>query len=138
MKTRTSLLALAATATLAISALAPTNASAWGGGFRHGGSGFHNGFHHLGYGWGGYRQGFGNYHFGYRFPYQFGYRWPYHFGYRWPYRFGYRWPHQGNTGFHPRPCGLGDAANAAAPMVGTTIAATQVTAAPAAAPSGSN
>src|SRR5215469_16497891 len=61
MKIRTALLALAATATLATSALAPTQASAWG--FR-GGFGFHPGFR-VGCCWrGGFHPGFA--HWGYR------------------------------------------------------------------------
>src|SRR5262249_4658648 len=59
MKTRTSLLALAATAALALSALTPTNASASGrfGGPHFGGlHGYHHGFY------GGYRHGL------YRYP----------------------------------------------------------------------
>jgi hypothetical protein len=58
MKTRSTILTLAALATLSLSALAPTQASAWGmhGGF---GGGHFGGGHFGGYGgyrnWGGYR-----------------------------------------------------------------------------------
>jgi len=89
---RTSLFAIAATAAIAISALTPTNASAWGRGvgFHAGFRGFHFGYHggfyrHFPYRFG--HWGFGRYHFGY------GYRW-------WPrygcWRFGWCYP-------HPRP-----------------------------------
>src|SRR5262249_58192037 len=66
MKTRTSLLALAATAALALSALTPTNASASGrfGGPHFGGlHGYHHGFY------GGYRHGFYGYPHAYLGPY---------------------------------------------------------------------
>jgi hypothetical protein len=136
---RSSLLAIAATAAIAMSALTPTNASAWGhfgGGFHgfHGGyRGFHFGFRGVGY------RGF---HFGFRrgpilshFPYRFGH-WGYgryHWGFG-GYRFGYgyRWwnPHVGCWRFgwcypHPRPIiggpiiggpGVGALAATAAPM----------------------
>jgi len=66
MKTRSTILAVAALATLSLSALAPTQALAWGHGWGH----------HYGHGWG--------HHYGY------GHRW---YGHRWGYyghRF-YRW-----------------------------------------------
>jgi hypothetical protein len=53
MLRKLSLVAVAA-ASLGAAALAPTSASAWGGGWHHGG-GWHNGFHHGGWGWGGRR-----------------------------------------------------------------------------------
>src|SRR5580704_9862546 len=94
---RTSLLAIAATAAIAISALAPTNASAWGRGGFH--EGFHGGFHAFHFG---YRGGFYNH-----FPCRFG-----HWGFG-GYRFGYgyrSWPHYGwwpRYRFWPRPIGYG-------------------------------
>ena len=118
---RTSLLAIAATAAIAMSALTPTNASAWGrfgghfGGFHGGFRGFHFGFrgpilshYHFGH-W-----GYGRYHWGFG-----GYRWRY--GYRWGYprfgcyRFGWCYPHPrpiiGGPGF-----GVGALAATAAPI----------------------
>jgi hypothetical protein len=58
MKIRSTILSLAALATLSVSALAPTKASAWG---MHGGYG--GGYHHFG-GYGGYHHfgGYGGYH----------------------------------------------------------------------------
>jgi hypothetical protein len=121
---RTSLFAIAAAA-VAISALTPTNASAWGhfgGGFR---GGFHGGFGHF---------GFRGFHFGFRgpilnhFPYRFGhwgygrYHWGFG-GYRWGYprfgcfRLGWCYP-------HPRPIVYGGLAAGA-------LAATAPVAAPA-------
>lgn len=97
MKTRASILALAATAALGLSALTPTDASAWGfhgggfrGGYHFGHFGHWGGFGHYGYGWRGY---------GFRHAYWGGYRW-------WP-----RWR------FYPRPIiygGLGGGAAFAA------------------------
>jgi hypothetical protein len=124
---RSSLLAIAATAAIAISALATTDASAWGrygGGFR-GHFGFHNGpilnhfpyrFGHWGYG---NRWGYGN-HWGYGNRWGYGYRWSYpRFG---CFRFGWCYP-------HPRPIGYGPgvgalaatAAPVAAPMATTPV-----------------
>ncbi|HLH87839.1 MAG TPA: hypothetical protein VKX28_05220 [Xanthobacteraceae bacterium] len=116
---RTSLFAIVATAAIAVSALTPTNASAWGhfgGGLRgglHGHYGYHFGgsYHHFPYrfghwGYGRYHWGFGGYRFGY------GYRWWYpRFGNCW--RFGWCYP-------HPRPIiggpGVGAVATTAAAM----------------------
>ena len=88
-KLRLSLLALAATATMAATALAPSTASAWGrvGGYHLGGRGLglHTGlyhFNHYRFGW-----GFNHYRFGWRYPicywgsYCHPYRW--HGWYRW-------------------------------------------------------
>ena len=97
MKTRASILALAATAALGLSALTPTDASAWG---FHGG-GFRGGYHfgHFGH-WGGFgHYGWRGYGYGFRHAYWGGYRW-------WP-----RWR------FYPRPIiygGLGGGAAFAA------------------------
>jgi len=106
MKTRTSLLALAATAALALSALTPTNASAWG---RFGGwHGYHHGFH-------GYRHGF----YGYHHAFWGRYHW-------WPYRWYPRWR------WYPRPIiygavGAGAAYAVAAPAVAPAAPAAQPT-----------
>ena len=125
---RKSLFAIAATAAIAISALATTDASAWGrfGGFRggfHGHFGFHNGpilnhfpyrFGHWGYG---NRWGYGN-HWGYGNRWGYGYRWGYpRFG---CFRLGWCYP-------HPRPIGYG-------PGVGALAATAAPVAAPMAAP----
>ncbi len=109
-KLRLSLLALAATATLASTALVPSTASAWGrvGGYHLGGRafGFHGGFYnHYRFGW-----GFNHYRFGWRYPgCWFGRCHPYRW-YGW-----YRW--------FPRPVvygavgAVGGAAVASAPAV---------------------
>jgi hypothetical protein len=115
MKTRMALLALAATATLATSALTPTQASAWGfhGGFRAGccwRGGFHPGFFHPGlrFGWGFRHAYWGIYH-------------------PWP-RVYPRWGWYPRWHWYPRPVVYG-AVGAAA-----VAAATVPVAAPAAAP----
>jgi hypothetical protein len=85
-KLRFSLLALAATATLATTALTPSTASAWGrvGGYHVGGRvlGPHGGFYnHYRFGW-----GYNHYRFGWRYPgCWFGRCYPYrwHGWYRW-------------------------------------------------------
>jgi len=133
---RTSLFAIAATAAVAISALTPTNASAWGhfGGF-HGGfrGGFHGGFRGF-HGFGGFHGGFRGFHFGFRgpivshFPYRFGhwgygrYHWGFG-GYRWGYpriggcwRFGWCYP-------HPRPIVYGGLAAGALAATAAPVAA---------------
>jgi len=98
-KTRLSLLALAATATVAMTALAPSTASAWGRVGYHRAFGWHPGVHH-----------FGHYNWGYRHAYWWG---RYHYPYRW-WRW-YRWT--------PRPIvygavgAVGGAAVASAPAV---------------------
>jgi hypothetical protein len=114
---RTSLLAIAATAAVAISAFTPTNASAFG----HFGGGYHGGFHgHFGYHGGFYR------HYPYRFGHYGwgGYRWGFGNRYRWWYpRYGYRW--------YPRPIingGLGAgplAATSAVPTAAQPMSAAQ-------------
>ena len=65
MTTRKSMFALAALATVAAAALAPTSASAWGhgGGFHGGWGGYHGGWNH--WGW---RNGWRNYGYGYYRP----------------------------------------------------------------------
>ncbi len=93
-KLRLSLLALAATATMATTALVPSTASAWGrvGGYHFGG--LHTGFYHFNhyrFGW-----GFNHYRFGWGFNhYRFGWRYPgcYWGNYCHPYRWygWYRW-----------------------------------------------
>jgi hypothetical protein len=111
-KLRFSLLALAATATMATTALAPSTASAWGrvGGYHLGGRvfGLHGGFYHYNhyrFGW-----GFNHYRFGWRYP-----------GCSWGYCHPYRW-----YGWHrwfPRPIvygglgAVGGAAVASAPAM---------------------
>ena len=101
-KTRFSLLALAATAALATTALAPTDASAFGrfGGYHFGHGGYHfGGFHRFGWRFGGYH--FGHYGWGYR-----NYWWGrYHYPYRWwGWNRWYRW--------NPRPIAFGGIASA--------------------------
>jgi len=107
MKTRASILALAATAALGLSALTPTNASAWG---FHGG-GFRGGYHfgHFGH-WG----GFG--HYGWR-----GYGWRYGYGFRHAYWGGYRWWPRWR--FYPRPIIYGGGGGAAFAAAGPAPAA---------------
>ena len=74
MKTRSTILSIAALATLSLSALAPTQALAWGHGYGHHFGGY--GHHGYGHRWGGY---------GHR---SYGHRWGYgHRFYRWG---GYR------------------------------------------------
>jgi len=111
-KLRLSLLALAATATLATTALAPSTASAWGrvGGYHLGGRvfGLHGGFYH-----------YNNYRFGWGFNhYRFGWRYP---GCYWGYCYPHRW--------FPRPIvygglgAVGGAAVASAPAMSAPVAA---------------
>ncbi len=108
MKTRMTLLALAATATLATSALTPTQASAWGfhGGFRVGccwRGGFHPGFYHWGWRGFGYRAAFWRFH-----PY--------------PIRWYPRWGWYPRWHWYPRPVVYG-AVGAAAVAAATVPAA---------------
>lgn len=111
-KTRLSLLALAATAFVATTALTPSTASAWGrgGGYHFGHGGYHfGGFHRFGW-----RPGFYHFgHYGWYNHYRFGWRYP---GYRWwGWNRWYRW--------HPRPIvfgavgAVGGAAVASAPAM---------------------
>jgi len=123
-KLRFSLLALAATATLATTALTPSTASAWGrvGGYHFGGRvlGLHTGVNHYRFGW-----GYNHYRFGWGYNhYRFGWRYPgCWFGRCYPYRW-YGW-HR----WFPRPivyCGLGavgGAAVTAAPAISAPVAA---------------
>jgi len=96
-KTRFSLLALAATAALATTALAPTDASAFGrfGGYHFGHGGYHfGGFHRFGWRYPGYHFG----HYGWYNHYRFGWRYPGYYRW-WGWNRWYRW--------HPRPIIIG-------------------------------
>jgi hypothetical protein len=123
MKTRMALLALAATATLATSALVPTQASAWGfhGGFH---AGFHPGFR-AGCCWrpGGFHPG---YHFGWR---GWGYRAAFWHAHPYPIRWWPRWGYYPRWHWYPRPIVYGAVGGAAIAAAATVPAAT-----PAAAP----
>jgi hypothetical protein len=123
-KLRFSLLALAATATLATTALTPSTASAWGrgGGDHFGGRvlGLHTGVNHYRFGW-----GYNHYRFGWGYNhYRFGWRYPgCWFGRCYPYRW-YGW-HR----WFPRPIvygglgAVGGAAVTAAPAISAPVAA---------------
>ncbi len=113
MKTRMSLLALAATTALAASALTPTQASAWGfrGGFHAGCCWRVGGFYHHAF----YRWGWGDRHAFWRFH-------PY------PIRWYPRWFWHPRSHWYPRPIVYGAVGSAA------IAAATIPAAAPAAAP----
>jgi len=125
MKSRMALLALAATATLATSALMPTQASAWG--FR---GGFHPGFHagfRVGCCWrGGFHPGF--YHWGYR-------GWGYRAAFWRPYpnRWWPRWGFYPRWHWYPRPIVYG-AVGGAAIAAAATLPGPAPAVAPAVAP----
>jgi|SwirhisoilCB2_FD_contig_31_21201527_length_374_multi_6_in_0_out_0_1 hypothetical protein len=82
---RKTLIALAATATLGVAALAPTSASAWYGGgygYRSYGGGYHHHHHYNGgYGYRGYGGGYRSYRsYGGGYGHSYGYR---GYGRRW-------------------------------------------------------